>query len=214
MTSIALDPTMDDAQNSKFRNTYHNLVMNFARKKVFSERETECLLLAYHKFVLKNGRKMKLMTRRQFGNLFHNMFNVLDPNFTDAIFSAADPSSKKFITPEAFLDVMSVVLRGTLEQQIELCFKVYDPHGNGYITRERLRKFYRNMFDGAQDEVDELTNDFVETIFRKMDIDRDGKISFDDYAQTVRKNPCLLQFVGTCLPDSGTIFIFSQVYKT
>lgn len=34
-----------------------------------------------------------------------------------------------------------------------------------------------------------------------MDHDRDGKISFYDYAKAVRMNPGLLEFMGPVIPD-------------
>lgn len=53
------------------------------------------------------------------------------------------------------------------------------------------------------DETD--TWDFLETIIKKMDHDRDGKISFEDYKKTVMKSPCMLEFLGQCLPDRYTV---------
>lgn len=55
------------------------------------------------------------------------------------------------------------------------------------------------------EDADDSTPDFVEIIMKKMDQDRDGKISFDDYKKTVLKFPCVLEFLATCLPDQHTV---------
>lgn len=61
------------------------------------------------------------------------------------------------------------------------------------------------------------TADFVEIIMKKMDLDRDGKISFDDYRNTVKKYPVMLEFLGPCLPDQRTVYkmlcTFTKVKK-
>lgn len=42
--------------------------------------------------------------------------------------------------------------------------------------------------------------DMVELLIKKFDVDRDGVISYEDYASVVRKQPLLLQFLGQCFP--------------
>ena len=44
--------------------------------------------------------------------------------------------------------------------------------------------------------------DLVEMTVKKMDKDRDGKISYSDFYSTVTEEPLLLEAFGTCLPTS------------
>lgn len=41
---------------------------------------------------------------------------------------------------------------------------------------------------------------------RKFDVDRDGKISFDDYSKTVDQTPNLLEFLGQLIPQLGKLY--------
>lgn len=41
----------------------------------------------------------------------------------------------------------------------------------------------------------------LEVITKKMDLDRDGRISFNDYKQTVLNQPMMLEALGECLPS-------------
>lgn len=41
----------------------------------------------------------------------------------------------------------------------------------------------------------------LEVIFKKFDTDRDGAISYEEYAVVVKKNPMLLEFLGQCYPN-------------
>ena len=37
---------------------------------------------------------------------------------------------------------------------------------------------------------------------RKMDHDRDGRVSYPDFSETVYKDPLMMEAFGTCLPTS------------
>lgn len=52
----------------------------------------------------------------------------------------------------------------------------------------------------------------IEVITKKMDLDRDGKISFDDYKQTVLKQPMMLESLGTCLPSRMAAHTFITTF--
>lgn len=51
-------------------------------------------------------------------------------------------------------------------------------------------------------------------LLRKMDLDRDGRISFRDYRETVRANILLLQPFGKCLPDREDCYNFMTTFTT
>ena len=50
---------------------------------------------------------------------------------------------------------------------------------------------------------------------RKLDKDKDGKVSFSDYKSMVCKEPLLMEMFGSCLPNTraGLIFL-KQVLDT
>ena len=44
---------------------------------------------------------------------------------------------------------------------------------------------------------------------KKMDHDRDGRVSYDDFSETVYKDPLMMEAFGNCLPTSrvGNVFV-------
>ena len=46
--------------------------------------------------------------------------------------------------------------------------------------------------------------DLIEMTMHKMDKDRDGKVSFEDYQATVKEEPLLLEAFGECLTHGNT----------
>ena len=51
-------------------------------------------------------------------------------------------------------------------------------------------------------EEDEGIKDLIEMTLKKMDHDKDGRISFSDFQLSVSREPLLLEAFGTCLPSS------------
>ena len=76
--------------------------------------------------------------------------------------------------------------QGTEEEQTEYCFKVYDINSDGYITREEMMTLMKNCLirQGSNEEDndgDEGVKDLVEITLRRMDQDRDGRVSYNDF---------------------------------
>lgn len=70
--------------------------------------------------------------------------------------------------------------------------------------------FFRNsLIKHPQDEdPDEGVKDFVDLVLKKMDYDRDGKVSFLDFKSAVTDEPLLLEAFGQCLPTDGSCKTF------
>ena len=49
---------------------------------------------------------------------------------------------------------------------------------------------------------------------KKIDLDKDGKVSLEDFAGTVRKEPLLLEAFGQCLPEDQVVKQFHQEFLT
>lgn len=60
-------------------------------------------------------------------------------------------------------------------------------------------------------EEDEGIKDLIDMTIKKMDHDKDGKISHEDFSATVVRDPLMLEAFGMCLPSGkvGKNFIES-----
>jgi hypothetical protein len=52
--------------------------------------------------------------------------------------------------------------------------------------------------------------DLIDMTLRKLDIDKDGKVSLADWSSTVRKEPLMMEAFGPCLPSKRAIDIFMK----
>lgn len=43
--------------------------------------------------------------------------------------------------------------------------------------------------------------DLVEIVMKKLDFDRDGQITYEDFGHAVKRDPLLMTAIGPCLPN-------------
>ena len=55
----------------------------------------------------------------------------------------------------------------------------------------------------ADDDSDEGVKDLIEMTLRKMDHDKDGRVSLGDFQITVKNDPLMMEAFGPCLPNSA-----------
>lgn len=64
-----------------------------------------------------------------------------------------------------------------------------------------------------EEDPDEGVKDLVEIVLRKLDKDRDGKISLKDFQESVYEEPLLLEAFGRCLPTERARDTFLTTMK-
>ena len=84
-----------------------------------------------------------------------------------------------------------------------------------------MRKYIRGHISaldiatqGLEEDQDEGVKDLIEMTLRKMDLDKDGRVSFSDWKETIRMEPLLLEAFGPCLPNNEAAEVFLQKYST
>ncbi|NXK96065.1 EFCB1 protein, partial [Formicarius rufipectus] len=169
------------------------------------ESEVECLVKLFHALLAKSSSHFAVagFNLTVFRDTLYSAFGMSDDAILDRVFSTFDRDNNGCITVVEWVEGLAILLRGTLEEKIKYCFKVYDLNGDGYISREEMFQMLKNSLikQPAEEDPDETIKDLVEIALKKMDYDHDGKLSFADFEQAVRDENLLLEAFGQCLPD-------------
>lgn len=111
----------------------------------------------------------------------HYVFNTLDKDHTG------------ILSFENFVQGLSILSRGTLEEKLCWTFSLYDINHDGKITREEMTDIVTAIYelmgereDGGTDDV-QIKNK-VDIIFQKMDSNRDGVITIEEFLDCCRKD--------------------------
>lgn len=205
---------MDPMEETRIKKKYSTLIRELTKKYHFTQVEVESLILIYHKIRKDGDIKQSGITKVQFLDVLHNGFDMTEDTLIDRIFTALESHGTahgNIISMETWISAMSLFLRGTLEEKIDHCFAVYNLMGDGMLGRDSIFTLLRKSLisSGSDDDAEESAKDMVEILTKKMDIDRDGKISFNDYKTTVMYQPMLLECFGQCLPSRTAVHAFA-----
>merc|ERR1740128_80828 len=173
------------------------------KKTHFTFTEIERLLDLYRK---RNDAEQDKMDRNQFREFLHDRFDMTDDILMDRIFKYFDNVNDGTITREEWIIGLNVFLKGTEDEQINYCFTIYDLNGDGWISREEMLTMLKTCLvrQGLEEDGDEGVKDLIEMTMKKMDQDKDGKISFSDFETTVKADSLMMEAFGPCLPTNKT----------
>jgi len=191
------------------RKQQSKLSESLSKKTHFTISEIENLLTLYRK--LSEGAEIDKMDRTRFREFLHNAFDMTDDILLDRIFKYFDDDNDGFINREEWINGLSVFMKGNEEEHIQYCFDIYDLNGDGMISREEMLNMLKTSLgrQGLDEDPDEGVKDLIDMTLKKLDKDKDGRVSFKDWSATVRAEPLMMEAFGPCLPSrrQGDVFM-------
>ncbi|KAI8802352.1 hypothetical protein BJ742DRAFT_715206 [Cladochytrium replicatum] len=140
--------------------------------------------------------------RSRFRDVLADTFGVDDSLLMDRVFRCFDLDADNYIAYEEFVKGMSVFLKGKPEERIKFCFRVYDLNGDRYISKEEMFQMLKNSLVRGAEEDEDGVKDLVDLVLKKLDEDRDGRVSEADWTGAIAKEHLLLEAFGNCLPSA------------
>ncbi|XP_045168994.1 calaxin-like [Mercenaria mercenaria] len=173
----------------------------------FTKQEIERLLQLFKEFTKAQTIEVKRgkggLDRNRFRDILHQHFEMTDDVLMDKVFRAFDSDNDGYISDEEWVIGMAIFLKGTIEEQSRFCFGVYSTRGeDGYISREEMYLLLKNCLvqHHQEEDAEEMQKDLVELAIKKIDFDHDGKVSVEDYMNSVKQETLLIEALGPCLP--------------
>ena len=95
-----------------------------------------------------------------------------------------------------------ILVVGSEEEHTRYCFDIYDLNGDGMISREEMLTMLKTSLgrQGLDEDPDEGVKDLIDMTLKKLDKDKDGRVSFQDWSTTVSAEPLMMEAFGPCLP--------------
>lgn len=109
------------------------------------------------------------------------------------VFNTLDQDNSGIVSFEEFVQGLSVLSRGSLEEKLRWTFSLYDINGDGFITREEMTDIVTAIYELMGRLPDTLPDEDrikskVEGLFNKMDVNRDGVVTLDEFLDCCRKD--------------------------
>lgn len=206
-------PVSVEVADENFLRQHTDFLKTLPKVTHFTQPEIDALAIIYFKFLREFDVKREQMDRSQFRAFFHSTFQISDDFLIDRAFLFLDKGLIPFVTLETWMKTLSLFLRGSLEEKMKYCFFVYDLSGNGKLKRNDIIRLLRKCFIHEKDEdVELMVKEFADILVRKLDVDGDGEISYEDFSESVKKQRELLECFGRCLPDLLSTIDFMQTF--
>uniref|UniRef100_A0A8C4NKC2 Potassium voltage-gated channel interacting protein 3 n=1 Tax=Eptatretus burgeri TaxID=7764 RepID=A0A8C4NKC2_EPTBU len=108
------------------------------------------------------------------------------------------------VNEETFKDIydfvvgLSLLLRGTVNEKLFWTFNLYDINKDGYVTREEMLNIMKAIYDMMGKYTlpaikEEAPYEHVEKFFQKMDRNKDGVVTIDEFIDTCKKDENIMQ---------------------
>ncbi|XP_078717810.1 A-type potassium channel modulatory protein KCNIP2 isoform X3 [Lampetra fluviatilis] len=167
----------------------------------FSRKELQVL---YRSF--KNECPSGIVNEDNFKEIYAQFFPQGDAStYAHFLFNAFDTDHNGSLSFEDFVMGLSVLLRGTINEKLYWAFNLYDINKDGYITKEEMLDIMRSIYDmmgkythpAVKDEAPlEHVEKFFQIhylLFQKMDKNKDGVVTIDEFMDTCKTDDSIMQ---------------------
>ncbi|CAK9303514.1 unnamed protein product [Gordionus sp. m RMFG-2023] len=187
-------------------NNYHaqsqNLLQNLCLQTKFDRKEIQILYQGF-KQECPNG----VLNFNAFKQIYGTFFPAGNSTkYSYYVFKSLDKSRTGTIVFEDFARELSAISKGSLEDKLKWAFKLYDVNGDGFISREEMTsivtaiyelfsKFPEECRDKVMGDTENFIKNHVERIFRKMDSNKDGKVTSEEFMNACIKDKNLTKSI-------------------
>jgi Ca2+-binding EF-hand superfamily protein len=87
-------------------------------------------------------------------------------------------------------------------------FRLYDLDGDGFITPDELMKLFKDVMRSSYSHIsDEELQRIVAATFEECDVNKDGKIDYNEYLRMAKKRPRVLHSMIIKPSEHGELLV-------
>ena len=156
-----------------------------ARTSRLSQREVKFLYRSFTQ-ACPNG----IIDLDAFISIYGNIFPLGDSTkYAQFIFKSIYRQHENKMSFGDFMDFLSLVSKGSLEEKIAWSFNFYDINSDGFIDKEEMQAVSEAIFNLLGSSADHHKRELqIDKIFTAMDANRDGMVSFVEFQEYCNAN--------------------------
>ncbi|XP_035883091.1 Kv channel-interacting protein 2 isoform X4 [Phyllostomus discolor] len=159
----------------------------------FTRKELQVLYRGF-----KNECPSGIVNEENFKQIYSQFFPQGDSStYATFLFNAFDTNHDGSVSFEDFVAGLSVILRGTIDDRLNWAFNLYDLNKDGCITKEEMLDIMKSIYDMMGKYTypalrEEAPREHVESFFQKMDRNKDGVVTIEEFIESCQKGLLLL----------------------
>ncbi|XP_077877258.1 Kv channel-interacting protein 4 isoform X5 [Ictidomys tridecemlineatus] len=185
--SLHTDSVEDELEMATVRHRPEALELLEAQSK-FTKKELQILYRGF-----KNECPSGVVNEETFKEIYSQFFPQGDSTtYAHFLFNAFDTDHNGAVSFEDFIKGLSILLRGTVQEKLNWAFNLYDINKDGYITKEEMLDIMKAIYDMMGKCTypvlkEDAPRQHVETFFQKMDKNKDGVVTIDEFIESCQK---------------------------
>jgi len=179
---------------TKVKSLKSNEIVEFSKVSTFTADEINELYLFYNQ-LSKSSKDDGVIDYEE----FCRAIGIPDCLYTRNLFKIFDTNSDKVINFREFIIGFATFLNETIDKQIKLSFKIYDPKDRGYALKSEMHEILKGAFQGLQtiDLPAEALKEVVEQTFEDWGSkEHPDQISFEQYEKMVYENNDIIKWLA------------------
>ncbi|KAL0133730.1 hypothetical protein PUN28_000999 [Cardiocondyla obscurior] len=120
---------------------------------------------------------------------YAKLFPLGDPaKYAQIVFNSVDRDGDGIVSFNDLLKALTMIVNGNVDQKLSWIFEFYDLNGDGCITRQEMLVIMSAIYEMVQNTqtVQSMINKHVDRFFEKMDTDRDGIVSREEFMSSCK----------------------------
>ncbi|VDK87434.1 unnamed protein product [Litomosoides sigmodontis] len=169
-------------------------LLELERKTHFTKKE----LRKWYKDFIKDSPTGELKVE-EFQNIYKQFFPNGDPTkFAKFVFDVFDSNEDGCVSFCEFVTALSITSRGTPDEKLDWAFLLYDVDKDGCITMKEMEDIVEAVHSMIGDVLELPTDEDtpskrVAKIFSTMDHNVDGKLTLEEFKQSSKNDPYIVQ---------------------
>ncbi|XP_046716870.1 Kv channel interacting protein 3b, calsenilin isoform X1 [Silurus meridionalis] len=159
----------------------------------FTRKELQSLYRGF-----KNECPSGLVDEETFKVIYSQFFPQGDAStYAHFLFNAFDMDRNGSIQFEDFVIGLSVLLRGSVTEKLHWAFNLYDINKDGFVTKQEMLAIIKSIYDMMgrytyPSVKADAPFEHVEKFFQKMDRNRDGVVTLDEFIETCQMDGSIM----------------------
>jgi len=168
----------------------------------FTKKELDDLYVCFQKYCETTDAENTI----DFGQ-FEKVINEVLPNWKhhsstslQNMFKAFDLEKDAKISFRELMIGLSIVYKGTLDEKLQFCFRVYDIRNEGILHKEELQFMFETIFRTLYHESSTSSSRIEEEArlaFTTLDMNNKGYITFEEFKEIVLVEPLISEFFSS-----------------
>lgn len=161
------------------------------------------------------GLKLYCLDSRSFQRIMHATFGITNEKIIEGLYRVFDFAGNNLITEPEWIRGLSLFVRGKFEERLQVVWQVYDTNEDGMISREEMYTLLQDCLvktKADDNDTEEAVKDLVEMLFRKLDMNHDGKVDKEDFWAAVKEDNLLLECCGQVFPSQRHVDVFEATF--